>query len=92
MAVVVVAAAAECPQQPSHKGPRPQQHERRTISSLIGVPVIGLPAAANTTAQFSLETSYMLLSCQPWDTFLESDTPRLGAVPTRVASGQPVLQ
>ncbi len=35
-------------------------------SSLLGIPVVALPADA--AANFTLETSYMSLSCSAWDT------------------------
>jgi hypothetical protein len=44
------------------------------FSSLVGVPVVGLPPSrANVTADFSIETSYMSLNCSAWDVFQESD-------------------
>ncbi len=43
-------------------------------SSLVGVPVVGLPpASTNLTADFSLESSYMTLKCDRWETFSRSD-------------------
>ncbi len=59
--------------------------EPEQYSSLVGVPVIGLPAdaaaatrrtykaddTANVTVDFSIETSYMELQCQPWEVFAE---------------------
>jgi hypothetical protein len=35
-----------------------------TYSSLIGIPVVGLPP--NLAASFTIETSYMSLACSPW--------------------------
>jgi hypothetical protein len=38
-------------------------------SSLLGIPVVGLPADRAAAADFTLVTSYMALSCAPWQTF-----------------------
>jgi hypothetical protein len=50
-----------------------------TYTSVIGIPVVGLPDAlpANTTASFVFDTSYMTLTCAAWEVFGENDAARL---------------
>jgi hypothetical protein len=36
-------------------------------SSLIGIPIVGLPP--NLAANFTIETSYMALACSPWSSY-----------------------
>ncbi len=44
------------------------------LTSLVGVPVIGLPhEQENVAVDFNLETSYMSLQCAPWETLRDSD-------------------
>jgi hypothetical protein len=55
--------------------PVPAISEVEQLSSLVGVPVIGLPARqAQLVADFTLETSYMALECAGWETFRESES------------------
>jgi hypothetical protein len=58
-----------------HSVPRITEPER--YAALVGVPVVGLPAAAaasaNITIDFTLEASYMSLACGTWATFPEGD-------------------
>jgi hypothetical protein len=52
----------------------PEITQPEQYSSLLGVPVIGLPSAKSRLAtDFTIETSYMSLSCGPWETFPEGD-------------------
>jgi hypothetical protein len=47
----------------------PEQH-----SSLLGMPVVGLPARnASVVVSFMMYAAYMSLACSSWDTFAESD-------------------
>jgi hypothetical protein len=50
----------------------PEIKQPEQYSALLRVPIVGLPAA-NVTASFTIETSYMSLSCEPWETFPETD-------------------
>ncbi len=52
----------------------PQVSQAESFSSLFGVPIVGLPPAdAPLAADFTMQTSYMLLSCAPWELLRPQD-------------------
>jgi hypothetical protein len=56
----------------------PDAARPESFSSLVGIPVVGFPRSNEHLAiDFSMETSYLTLSCGAWETFREDDRERL---------------
>jgi hypothetical protein len=56
----------------------PVAERPENFSSLVGIPVVGFPLSVEHLAiDFSMESSYLTLSCGAWETFREDDRERL---------------